>query len=311
MREDGFAGHLVALCTIFVWGTTFVSTKVLLRDFVPIEILFFRFLLGFCALALIYPRVTRLRERRHELLFMGAGLTGITLYFLLENIALSHTLASNVGVICSLAPFFTAVAAHVLLRGERLTRAFFAGFIISISGVVLLSLHTGAHFQVNPLGDCLALAASMVWAFYAVLTRKIGALGYHPIQATRRSFFWGLLFMLPVLPLSDFQFEFSRMAKLVNLANILFLGLCASALCFVSWNVAVRLLGAIRTSAYIYLIPVVTVATSVIVLHEPLTPAGCVGMGLTLLGLAVSEGRAGIFRRGREKCRETYTRHSY
>ena len=230
MREDGFAGHLVALCTVFVWGTTFVSTKVLLRDFVPIEILFFRFLLGFCALALIYPRMTRLRERRHELLFMGAGLTGITLYFLLENIALSHTLASNVGVICSLAPFFTAVAAHVLLRGERLTRAFFAGFIISISGVVLLSLHTGAHFQVNPLGDCLALAASMVWAFYAVLTRKIGALGYHPIQATRRSFFWGLLFMLPVLPLSDFQFEFSRMAKLVNLANILFLGLCASAL---------------------------------------------------------------------------------
>ena len=99
--------------------------------------------------------------------------------------------------------------------------------------------------------------------------------------------------------------------KLVNLANILFLGLCASALCFVSWNVAVRLLGAIRTSAYIYLIPVVTVATSVIVLHEPLTPAGCVGMGLTLLGLAVSEGRAGIFRRGREKCRETCTRHSY
>ena len=85
MREDGFAGHLVALCTIFVWGTTFVSTKVLLRDFVPIEILFFRFLLGFCALALIYPRMTRLRERRHELLFMGAGLTGITLYFLLEK----------------------------------------------------------------------------------------------------------------------------------------------------------------------------------------------------------------------------------
>ena len=85
MREDGFAGHLVALCTVFVWGTTFVSTKVLLRDFVPIEILFFRFLLGFCALALIYPRMTRLRERRHELLFMGAGLTGITLYFLLDR----------------------------------------------------------------------------------------------------------------------------------------------------------------------------------------------------------------------------------
>lgn len=298
MREDGLAGHGLALFTIFVWGTTFVSTKVLLRDFAPVEILFFRFLLGLGALTLIYPRVMRLRERRHELLFMGAGLTGITLYFLLENIALSYTLASNVGVICSLAPFFTALAAHFSLRGEGLTRAFFAGFIISISGVVLLSLHTGARFELNPLGDCLAFGASMVWAFYAVLTRKIGALGYHPVQATRRSFFWGLLFMLPALPLLGFQADFSRLAKPVNLANILFLGLCASALCFVTWGVAVRLLGAIKTSAYIYLVPVVTVATSVIVLREPLTLVGCVGIALTLLGLVVSESKRAFRRRG-------------
>ncbi len=301
MREDSFAGHLVALFTIFVWGITFVSTKVLLRDFMPVEILFFRFLLGLAALTIIYPHVMRLQERRHELLFMGAGLTGITLYFLLENIALSYTLASNVGVICSLAPFFTALAAHFFLRGEKLTHAFFAGFIISISGVLLLSLHTGARFELNPLGDGLALGASMVWAFYAVLTRKIGALGYHPVQITRRSFFWGLLFMLPALPLLGFQADFSRLMKPINLANILFLGLCASALCFVTWCVAVRLLGAIKTSAYIYLVPVVTVATSVIVLHEPLTLVGCIGIALTLIGLVVSEGKIRISRRRREE----------
>jgi len=35
-------GHLAALITILIWGTTFVSTKVLLKEFTPIEILFFR-----------------------------------------------------------------------------------------------------------------------------------------------------------------------------------------------------------------------------------------------------------------------------
>ena len=43
-------GHLFALATIFLWGTTFISTKILLRQFQPIEILFFRFLLGFLVL---------------------------------------------------------------------------------------------------------------------------------------------------------------------------------------------------------------------------------------------------------------------
>ena len=49
-------GHLAALVTILIWGTTFISTKVLLVDFEPIEILFFRFIMGFLALLIVYPR---------------------------------------------------------------------------------------------------------------------------------------------------------------------------------------------------------------------------------------------------------------
>lgn len=30
-------GHLVALVTILIWGTTFISTKVLLVDFEPMK----------------------------------------------------------------------------------------------------------------------------------------------------------------------------------------------------------------------------------------------------------------------------------
>ena len=41
------AGHLAAFVTILIWGTTFISTKVLLRTFSPVEILFIRFVMGF------------------------------------------------------------------------------------------------------------------------------------------------------------------------------------------------------------------------------------------------------------------------
>lgn len=54
--------HLVALFTIFVWGFTFVSTKVLLVDLSPLWILLLRFVLGLCILCVMCPHVLRLKE---------------------------------------------------------------------------------------------------------------------------------------------------------------------------------------------------------------------------------------------------------
>lgn len=126
-------------------------------------------------------------------------------------------------VICSLAPFLYRACRASVPAGRRTELCLFTGFVISIAGVVLLSLYTGSRFELNPLGDLLALGASIVWAFYAVLTRKIGILGYHPVQVVRRSFFWGLLFMLPVLAPLGFRMDFSWLNRPLVLANILFL----------------------------------------------------------------------------------------
>lgn len=99
------AAHVATLLTIIIWGTTFISTKVLLRDFSPLEVLIFRFLIGYAVLWIVYPRFVPVRRWKEELLFAAAGLCGVTLYFLMENIALTYTYASNVGIIVSVAPF--------------------------------------------------------------------------------------------------------------------------------------------------------------------------------------------------------------
>ena len=112
----------------------------------------------------------------------------------------------------------------------------------------------------------LALLAAFVWACYALLSRKISALGHPTVLTTRRTFFYGLAFMLPALMVSGGPLELTRLTAPVNLGNLLFLGLGASALCFVTWNFAVKALGAVKTSVYIYLVPVVTLVTSALVL---------------------------------------------
>lgn len=288
-RKTVSMGHVAALVTIIIWGTTFISTKVLLRTFTPIEILFTRFLIGFFVLLLLRPRRLRLAARRQEWLFVAAGASGITLYYLLENIALTMTNASNVGIIITVAPFFTALLSAVFLKTEKPRGQFYIGFVVAIIGVALISFSGSRSLELNPAGDLLALAAAVMWAVYSILTRKISDLGHNTILSTRRVFFYGLLFMLPLLFLMDFHLEPAQFASAVNICNILFLGLGASALCFVTWGTAVRLLGAVKTSVYIYLVPVVTVAASVLVLGEPLTPVLVAGAALTLAGLWLSE----------------------
>ena len=92
MKETKIAaGHLLSVLTILIWGTTFISTKVLLRAFSPVEILVFRFLLGTIALCIACPHRLKVTDRKQEKYFIGAGICGVTLYFLLENIALTYT----------------------------------------------------------------------------------------------------------------------------------------------------------------------------------------------------------------------------
>lgn len=289
MSNKTTLGHLAAFLTIFIWGTTFISTKVLLTAFQPVEILFFRFVMGFLVLLLIHPRPLKTANIRQELTFASAGLCGICLYYLLENIALTYTLASNVGVIISVAPFFTAILSQLFLKSEeKLRPQFFVGFLVAMAGIACISFN-GSKLELNPLGDLLAVAAALIWAVYSLLTREIGSFGYPVILSTRRTFFYGLLFMIPTLFFFDFQPDISRFADPAFLFNILYLGLGASALCFVTWNFAVKELGAVKTSVYIYMVPVITVITSVLILHEQLTLFTGVGTLLTLAGLFLSE----------------------
>jgi len=284
----GLKGHISALVSIVIWGITFVATTILLREFIPAEILFFRFAIALIALTLVYPRRLKGTNLKQELYFMAAGLC-VTLYFMLEIIALTLTSASNVGVIVSAAPFLTALLANWFLDGEKPGANFFIGFISAIIGIALISFNGITAPELNPIGDLLAFLAAVVWAVYSIVVRKISKFGHNTIQTTRRIFVYGIVAMLPFMLLFPFEFGAERFTQSANIVSILFLGLGASALCFVAWNFAVRVLGAVKTSVYIYLGPVVTVVTSVLVLSERLTWMLVLGTALILSGLVISE----------------------
>ena len=291
--NEQIKGHMLACMTILIWGTTFISTKVLLRDFTPLQILFTRFMIGYLALWAVAPRLTRVKEKKEELYFLAAGLCGVTLYFLMENIALTYTQASNVGIIVAVSPFFTMFFGIWLLKQKRPGVRFFIGFLIAMTGILCISLEGSQNLALNPKGDLLALGAAIVWALYSTITKKISSFGYTTIPMTLRIFFYGLLCMLPVIMLAGMELPKVEQLTGLNFANILFLGLGASAMCFVSWNSAVRILGTVQTSVYIYAVPVVTTLASVWILKETVTIVGVLGIVMIVLGLLLSQNRKG------------------
>ena len=131
-------GHFLGLFCAVVWGATFISTKVLLEYLSPLQILFSRFLLGYIALWCLYPHRSPKYGRKAQLLFALAGFLGTFLYFLMENVALQHTTASNVGVLVSLAPLFTAAVSKLENPKLTLSLQFFVGAVLSFVGVLLI-----------------------------------------------------------------------------------------------------------------------------------------------------------------------------
>lgn len=184
----------MALFTILVWGLTFVSTKVLLADFTPLHILCARFAIGFLALCILRPRILKMREKRHELLFAAAGATGVAAYYLLENVALTFTTATATGIIVAAAPLFTAVIAAARGNRSALNARFFCGFAVSMGGLVLVGAGTTtansatALSAVSFVGDLLALLAALVWAVYSTLVNHLSELGYETVASTKRTF---------------------------------------------------------------------------------------------------------------------------
>lgn len=285
-HQNRLTGYCFAAFTVVVWGSTFISSKVLLEFYTPAQIMLTRFILAYCALWLLRPRRLALTLKQEGVFFL-LGLLGCTAYFYTENTALSYTLASNVSIIVAAAPIFTAILAH-FAGEERFRASTLAGFLVAFSGVILVVCNGTFVLKLNPKGDLLALAAAVCWAIYSVLLRRASR-GLDSIFVTRRTMFWGIVTALPLVAAEGVPYPMAPLMTASGIANFLFLGLVGSALCFVLWNKAFRILGVVTTNTFIYLMPFITIVAARIFLAEPISPLALLGAVLITAGVVLSQ----------------------
>lgn len=280
--------HLITALVVIIWGTTFVSTKVLIQNGLgPIEIMFYRFVLAYFCLLMVSHKRLWADKWKDEFMLMLSGLTGGTFYFVAENTALGITQASNVALLVCTTPIFTALLVHWIFK-EPLRRNMIIGSIIALIGVGLVVFSGSVLLQINPLGDFLSIMAALMWAVYCLILKPLGK-KYPTAFITRKVFLYSVISLLVYFLFDPLQVKTEVLFHPVVTLNLLFLGIVASMLCFIAWNAAVKVLGPSRTANYIYVQPFSTLVLSSIILSEIITLASMIGALCIIGGVYLAE----------------------
>lgn len=297
MKTGKFQYHLLALAVVAVWGVTFVCTKVLIgAGMHPIGIFFIRFVMAYAGIW-VYTWLSHNSTKlwygwKEELVFLLLGISGGSFYFLTENTALALTQATNTAFLVCSAPLFTAAFTLIYKRWgkDRFARSLepirlgwplIGGTVLAFAGMALV-VFDGTRMQLSAKGDLLAIGAALCWAVYSMFMAEMTR-GHGTVTATRKVFFYGLLTILPFI-----KGRIGTLAVIgqpVVWGNLLFLGLVASLICFISWNLAMEKLGNVSSTNYVYLNPVFTLLTAVIILGEKLTLPAAIGCAAILGGV--------------------------
>ena len=280
-----YSWHIIAVLTVGVWGLTFISTKVLIENGMsPQEIFGVRFLIAYVGIWFISPRKLFAHDWKDELWLAASGITGGSFFFLAQNAAIGITLVSNVSFIVCTAPLLTTILALLIYKKEKATRWLIGSSLMALLGVALVVYNGNFVLKISPLGDLLSLLSALLWAFYSLIIRKLSG-RYSAVFITRKVFFYGLLTILPFFAVYPWRFDVERLFQPEILSNLLYLGVLASLICFVVWNVILKRIGMIRASNYLYLNPVFTLTGSILLLGEQLTPIALTGAVLILSGV--------------------------
>ena len=227
--------HLLALCIVCVWGTTFVSTKTLISNgLTPTEIFIYRFALAYICVLFMAPRRLFADTFADEMRMIAAGLTGGSVYFITENTALGMMQATNVAILISVTPLLATLVGMAVFRSERTKRPerVILGSVVAMVGVVVILWNGGDFAAFNPCGTALTFSAALSWAVYSLFVKKLSQ-RYDNVFISRKVFGYGLLSMAVWVPFfHPTSFRLEQLLVPTVFFNILFLGLVASMLCF-------------------------------------------------------------------------------
>lgn len=281
-----------ALLATLLWSGNYIVARALHKSIPPVSLAFFRWLM---ATIILFPLAFRMLQRDYKVLLRHlpylcfTALTGVTLFNTFIYVAGKYTSAINLALIgTTAAPVFVLIITAFILKQKILWNQVI-GALICIVGIITL-LTKGALWQLNSfqlsISDSWIFAAALSFAIYTVLVRKVPK-ELSPLSFLLAVFFLGTLLLLPAYIVEQYYvtpFEWTRSLFFI----FLYLGLGASVISFLSWNLAIKAIGPARTALFGNLIPVFSTIEAALILNEDLNWITLLSLLIILIGLIMA-----------------------
>lgn len=285
-------GFLFALLAVVLWSGNFVVARALHQRISPLSLSFLRWFLA--TLFLLPIAYQKLKAEWRSLLpftryLCFTALTGVTLFNTFIYIAGKFTTATNMALIgTTAAPVFVFLISAFILR-QKLSPFQYTGILLCIAGILLL-LSKGSWEQLRSFrfttGDLWILAGSLSFAIYTLLVRK------KPPQLSATVFLFALFFLGTAFLLPAFIVDRLVSAPIqwdaVVIGSLLYIGIGASVVAFLAWNLSIRRLGPAKTSLFGNLIPVFSAIEAALLLGEKWQPLALAAFLIIFTGILVA-----------------------
>jgi drug/metabolite transporter (DMT)-like permease len=163
------------------------------------------------------------------------------------------------------------------------------GLLFCVTGVLFLLCNGDFKNLVIlkfSVGDLWVVTAAFCFAVYNTLVKK------KPATISSLNFLFVVFLGGTILLLPAYLWEINTTAVIhwdsTLLGSIFYLGLGASVICFLIWNMAIGKIGASRTALFGNLIPIFGTAGSVIILHEQFTRIHIISMVIVFAGIIIA-----------------------
>ncbi|MEC7258850.1 MAG: DMT family transporter, partial [Pseudomonadota bacterium] len=196
-------------------------------------------------------------------------------------LALDLTTVSRCSVIFYTMPVWLALAAHLWLPGERLTRTRSAGLVLAVAGVVL-ALFDRSNGQASLAGDLLALVGTFGWAAVALMVRVTPLGEVRPAAQLLGQVIFSAPLLLLMAPLFG---PLIRDLEPIHWAGLAFQAICVVSLGFLSWFWLLTIYRASSVAAFSFLSPVLAVIFGWALLGERIGPTVWAALVLVAAGI--------------------------
>jgi len=275
---------LVGLC--FLWGGNQVSIKISNQGIPPLLAAVTRS--GIASLILwAYARaksqrVLVPRKDLKDAAVIGL-LFGVEFVFLYWGLTFTH--ASRGIIFFYLQPFWTAIGAHFLLRGDRLNSLKVAGLVVAFFG--LISVFWARSATLGPLywlGDLMQVGGGLCWALTSLYIKRMASTETHTHYQTM---FSQLFFSIPVLGVAWLLFQRGDPVRLsVPVVGAFFYqAVIIAFFSYLSWFLMIHRYSVSRLSAFTFLVPLFGVVLSGLILKESIPLLLWVGLALVGAGI--------------------------